>query len=182
MRQRHSFPPTSIGGSWRACGRRAFLGLVAIAAFLSLVYLIVVARNSADVVSSSSSTLSSSRSKFRWCPYYPGSVDEISSMFDSKSLLDLHITVDAKLSRDTHVSLLVASESVLPMLVNWMCVTRKSMGSLPKNLLVVVPPGNSSAIMQLDSKGIAVVQMKFRWVHVTIQSTWLTTACIYGSK
>lgn len=85
-------------------------------------------------------------------------------MFDSKSLLELENTVKTKLSKDTHVSLLVASESVLLMLINWMCVTRKRVGSLPKNLLVVVPPGNSSVIMKLGSKGIPVVQMEFRWV------------------
>ena len=158
---RHCFPPTWTGGSWRKCVKRpVLLSLVVITAILSLIYVTVAARNYEGV----SLTLSPSLPKSGWCPYYPSSVDEIGSMFDSKSLLELENTVKTKLSKDTHISLLVASESVLLMLINWMCVTRRRVGSLPKNLLVVVPPGNSSVIMKLGSKGIPVVQMEFRWV------------------
>ena len=166
-----AMPPTSFGGSWRAYRRRSMLlSILVLIALLSLVYIAIAARKQVESSPSSRtapsmrSHSSSSQHEHKWCPYYPASVDEIDNIFDSNSLLDLHIIVQTTLTKDTPISLLVASESVLPMLINWMCVTRQSTGSLPENLLVVVPPGDSSVIMNLESKGISVVQMEFRWV------------------
>ena len=167
-----AMPPTSFDGIWRAYGRRSLLlSLLVLIASLSLVYVAIASRRhvenspSSRAVSSMRSHPSSSQHEHKWCPYYPASVDEIDNIFDSNSLLDLHIVVQTTLTKDAPISLLVASESVLPMLINWMCVTRKSTGSIPENLLVVVPPGDSSVIMNLESKGIPVVQMEFRWEY-----------------
>lgn len=164
----------TFGRSWRAYRRRyVLLSLLVVIGLLSLVYVVIIAAMKYVANSPSSQTgssilrshSSSSPNEHKWCPYYPASVDEIDNIFDSNSLLDLHIIVQKTLTKGTPISLLVASESVLPMLINWMCVTRKSTGSLPENLLVVVPPGDSSVIMKLESKGIPVVQMEFRWEH-----------------
>ena len=158
---RHCFSLSSMSGSGRKCGRSAVvLVLIVLTALLSLFYVTITARNYDHI----SSTLSPAPTKSRWCPYYPSSVEEIADIFDPKSLADLQSTVSSKMSKDVHISLLVASESVLLMLVNWMCVSRRGMGGLPKNLLVVVPPGNSSVIMRLGRKGIPVVQLEFRLV------------------